>query len=659
MRPNASALAAALGAFVLTLAFSPAVAAGLQPLDTIVPSEIHDLNLQPIGRLPGTQVLKLSIGLPIRDREGLARFVADVSDPASPNYGHYLTRDEFTAAYGPTNEAYQAVVDFARSNQLEVTATFGNRVVVSVQGSVADIENALHVRMMVYQHPSENRTFFAPDAEPTLDLATPIQGIQGLTDFVLPHALVHPTGSLQSPQPQDGSGPGGGYMGNDFRHAYVPGYTSNGTGQKVGLLEFDSGFYQADISYYETLAGLPNTTITPVLIDGYGGGGGGGGNVEVSLDIEMAISMAQTLSEVRVYEGDQTDDILSAMVNDTSVLQFGASWTYSIDGTSDVLWLEMGAQGQSFYNASGDGDAYVGSVSTPADDPNIISVGGTTLTMTSGGGAYVSETVWNWTHQGQDGVGSSGGISTRYAIPIWQEGVNMTGNQGSNFKRNLPDVGMTADNVYVRYHNGRNTTVGGTSCATPLWAAFTSLVNELGAANGHAAMGFINPAVYLIGKGQYGTCYFHDTTTGDNTWSRSPSKFHAEPGYDLCVGWGCPTTDLVYGLVQIGNNCQQFSSSVGAGPAVKNATALVMPNPAPGRCTVSFDVASAGPVRVEVLDVGGRVIRSLANGSMAAGPHSLAWDGRDETGRALGSGVYLARILSGNGAATEKVILAR
>ncbi len=647
-----------LGAIVWAVSALPA-AASLQPLSGTIPGAIKDLNLQPIGRLPADQTLNLAIGLPVRDQDGLIRFVAGVSDPSSPDYGHYLAPGQFAAAYGPTAGDYQAVIDFARANQLAVTEIVDGRLVVGMRGTVAAIEKAFHVRMMVYQHPTENRTFYAPDVEPALDLAAPVQDIQGLSDFVLPRALVHPTGSLQSPQPQDGSGPSGGYMGNDFRHAYVPGYTSNGTGQKVGLLEFDSGFYQADITYYESLAGLPNTTVTPVLLDGYNGGGGGGGNVEVSLDIEMAISLAQTLSEVRVYEGDVTNDILGAMANDTSVLQFGASWGYDINTTSNNLWLQMAAQGQSFYNASGDSDAYTGPIQTPCDNPYIISVGGTTLTMTSGGGAYVSETVWNWTHDGDDGVGSSGGISTTYSIPPWQGGVNMSGNQGSNFKRDIPDVGMTADNVYVRYHNGRNTNVGGTSCATPLWAAFTALVNELGAANGHAAMGFINPAVYQIGKGQDESCYFHDTVTGDNTWSRSPSKFHAVAGYDLCVGWGCPTTDLLYGLIQISNNCQQFGSSVGANPAVKNAAALVLPNPAPGRCTVSFEVASAGPVRVEILDVGGRVIRSLADGSMAAGPHSVRWDGRDETGRTLGSGVYLARILSGNGVATEKVILAR
>jgi len=108
----------------------------------------------------------------------------------------------------------------------------------------------------------------------------------------------------------------------------------------------------------------------------------------------------------------------------------------------------------------------------------------------------VSETVWN---RGS-GVGSSGGISTTYAIPTWQQGLSMTANQGSTTFRNFPDVALTGENVYVLYNNGGSGTFGGTSCAAPLWAGFTALVNQQAVANGRATVGFINPALYTIGK---------------------------------------------------------------------------------------------------------------------------------------------------------------
>ena len=122
----------------------------------------------------------------------------------------------------------------------------------------------------------------------------------------------------------------------------------------------------------------------------------------------------------------------------------------------------MAAQGQSFFQASGDSDAYTGSqtldnssqATAPVDSTNITCVGGTTLTMNGAGVSWSSETVWNWNNSGQPNVGSGGGISTYYTIPFWQTNVSMAANSGSTVWRNIPDVALTADNVYVAYNNG-------------------------------------------------------------------------------------------------------------------------------------------------------------------------------------------------------------
>jgi hypothetical protein len=116
----------------------------------------------------------------------------------------------------------------------------------------------------------------------------------------------------------------------------------------------------------------------------------------------------------------------------------------------------------------------------------------------------------------------------------------MAANSGSSTYRNTPDVALTGDNVYVKYGNGSSGDFGGTSCAAPLWAAFTALVNEQNAAEGQTPAGFLNPALYAIGLGpNYDTC-FHDITTGNNTSSASPNNFYAVAGYDLCSGLGTP-----------------------------------------------------------------------------------------------------------------------
>src|SRR6185312_13777824 len=103
---------------------------------------------------------------------------------------------------------------------------------------------------------------------------------------------------------------------------------------------------------------------------------------------------------------------------------------------------------------------------------------------------------------------------------------------GSTTMRNVPDVALTGDNVYVVYGNGQSSAFGGTSCAAPLWAGFAALVNQQAALGGHPPVGFLNPALYAIGKSNpnYATI-FHDVTAGNNFSASSPGKFSATTGY--------------------------------------------------------------------------------------------------------------------------------
>ena len=500
-------------------------------------------NLAPINSLSETNRLNLAIALPLRNQAALSDLLRQIYDPASPNFHHYLTPEQFTEQFGPSQSDYQSVIAYAASNGFQVTATHANRLLLDVSAPVPVIERALHLKMHVYRHPTENRTFYAPDTEPTLDLAVPIVGISGLDDYALPHPrlVIQSLDNGQNNASNAGSGPSGTYMGHDFRAAYVPDTTLTGSGQTVGLLQFD-GYTSNDIAYYEQRNSLPAVTLTNVLLDGFTGyPTGSGGEVEVSLDIEMSISMAPGLSKIIVYEAGpygNWQDILNRMATDNLAKQLSCSWYIPNGGSdpvADGIWQEMAMQGQSFLNASGDDDAYTGLVPFPGDSPYITQVGGTTLSTTGPGGPWTSETVWNWGH----GIGSGGGISTQYPIQSWQTNVSMASNQGSTTMRNIPDVALTADNVYVRA-DGRDEDVGGTSCAAPLWAGFTALVNQEATASGHSTVGFLNPLVYAIGaKAAYATD-FHDTATGNNESSSSPNKFSAVTGYDLCTGWGTP-----------------------------------------------------------------------------------------------------------------------
>jgi Pro-kumamolisin, activation domain len=532
----------------------------LKTLPDHIPAVVTHLSA--IGTLPATNRLNLAIGLPSRDAQGLDDFLTQISDPSSPNYRHYLTPEEFTERFGPTEQDYQTVIDFAEQNGFTITGRHDNRLLLDVSGSVADIQKAFHVTLQVYRHPTEARDFYAPDVEPSVDASIPIADISGLNSYGSPHPKVVKIDSTGATPSGTGSGSGGTYMGYDFRDAYLPGVTLTGAGQMIGLVQFD-GFYANDITSYETAAGLPAVPLQTVLLDSFNGTpttGANSGNIEVSLDIEMAISMAPGLSKIVVFEGNPNsgyffpNDVLNAMANSNTISQLSCSWGWSggPTNTTDTLFKKMAAQGQSFFTASGDSDAFTSGSSskngadnpslanTPASSPYITTVGGTTLTTTGPGGSWSSETVWNWGLHSGSYVGSSGGVSSYYSIPTWQANVSMAANGGSTTQRNIPDVALTADNVLVNNGNGSSSTVGGTSCAAPLWAGLAALINQQSVTAGRSTIGFVNPAIYSLGKSTNYNAVFHDITTGNNVWPSSPNNFYAASGYDLCTGWGTP-----------------------------------------------------------------------------------------------------------------------
>ena len=539
---------------------SSAIAQQRQALSGHVPQAVKSLNLQPLTRLAATNVLHLAIGLPFRNQAALGQLLQQIYDPASPNFRHYLTSEQFTAQFGPTVADYQAVIDFAQTNGLTVTGQHASRSLLDVVGTVANIEKMFNVTLLVYPHPTENRNFYAPSVDPSVALAVPILHISGLDNYALPH----PNSRVK---PLAGTA-GGVYLGNDFRAAYVPGVSLKGTGQSVALLEYD-GYYAIDITNYLLLAGVPSMTLTNIPING-GPITPGGGDGEVSLDIEMAIAMAPNLTQILVYEGTNGVTpwvtILTQIADDNLAKQVSCSWSGGgPDPSSEQALVKMAGEGISFFNAVGDNDAFISAIGFPSDSTNVTECGGTTLSTTGPGGSYLSEIVWNWGTSNPSGGdwGSSGGVSTYYSIPPWQQGVATTPNQGSSTMRNVPDVALTADNVYVTYNDGGAGSFGGTSCAAPLWAAFTALVNQQAAANGAAPVGFLNPALYAIGKGpKYAYC-FHDITVGSNKWyPGSRSKYSAVPGYDLCTGWGTPNgANLIYALLSLASGSPYIVSA--------------------------------------------------------------------------------------------------
>ncbi len=230
-------------------------------------------HLQPVGRLPASTNLQLAIGLPLRDPEGLTNFLRQLYDPASTNYHHYLTSEQFTERFGPSQKDYQTVIAFLEANGFKVIATHPNRLLVDVTGSVAAIERTFRVTLRLYPHPTEQRTFYSPDVEPSVPSGVPILDISGLENFMPPRPMDFrrrpgPEGSAAKGYDDGstvayatGSGPGGDFIGADFRAAYAPGVTLTGVGQTIGLFEFGP-YFTNDITLYQQRAGSYYVVVT-------------------------------------------------------------------------------------------------------------------------------------------------------------------------------------------------------------------------------------------------------------------------------------------------------------------------------------------------------------------------------------------------------------
>ena len=519
-------------------------ASGLQHMHNTVPAAVSTAKL--VGPTLRLQKMDVSFQLPLRNLEALTNTLADIYNPASPNFHHFLSQPEFTERFGPSQSDYDAVVAFAKAHHLDVIHTLSNRLGVTVHGTVFDVQSALHVQLNEYQHPTENRIFRSPDREPSLDLAVPLSAIAGLDTFYTAKPKSHyapvtlPANGTTQQNALTGSGPSGLYGGLDFRKAYCPGITNTGAGQSLGLVELQTGYLQSDITAWENLFGLPNVTVTPVLIDGFGGAPSSQGQLECTLDIQMAISMAPGLSSVRVYEANSIYvDSVNTMASENLCKTLSSSWGWTGGASLDPALLEMAAQGQSFFDASGDSGAYApgATLYQPDGDPNVTMVGGTSLT-TSGTAteSYVSEAAWGL---------SGGGIASGVTIPSWQQGVATSANYASTTLRSFPDVAMNSTNIYT-IENGTGYQVYGTSASAPLWAAYVALANQLAASKGLPPVGFLNPTLYAMGKGSNAIPYttlFHDIVGGNNG---SATQYPAVTGYDLVTGWGSPNTSSLF-----------------------------------------------------------------------------------------------------------------
>ena len=354
------------------------------------------------GRLPGEATLGLTMTLPVRDTAALGRSVRDLSNPRSPSYRHFLTPAQFANRFGASEAEYGAVASWARAQGLRVT-THTNRLVLEVEGSVASLEAALDVRFHAATRP-DGTAFHTPDRAPSLALAVPIAGIEGLDNYV-PRRVMTAVASV-------GTGPvfthsdgtqSASVTAVDLRNAYLgeeAGLT--GAGQNVGIIApLNTCFAQSDISAYASFNGLKGTLPVQTGLGDPSCAAGKYPATELTMDIEMVTSMAPAAQIVEApsfqYFADRGD-----------VPQITSSYYWSLASSEVTALSQLAAQGQSVFISSGDNGAFTTQNPEPdgfldtkdaqlldasfGDMPFTV-VGGTALFMD--GSAYDHEEGWN------------------------------------------------------------------------------------------------------------------------------------------------------------------------------------------------------------------------------------------------------------------------
>ena len=544
-----------------------ATASGQHGLQQLTGYVTPDLTAAPVlGPLPPSTTVSLAIGLPLSDAQGLQTYVQQISDPTNSGYRQNRTLDSLTGQYGPTTASYNALVAWAQSKNLTIGTMYSHRLLLTVSGTAAAVEQAFYVNLDSALRP-DGSSFYKLDRDPSVDLsaATATLGrVAGLDSFFVPVIA----GGTQSS--------GTAYASINLRNAYVPTSGLTGAGQSVGIMAY-GGYNHSDVAQYESMTGLPSDPSTcgmstpgsaPCLVDVMENGFTGpinGYSQEATADIDMAIAMAPGLKSVVVFEGDPSaaacvsgDKIIADMLMRTDIKQFTSTISFCVSDETSLFDMMAGAR-QTFVVPSGDhgGGIFQGSTALAFNvwsDNKVVNVGGTILTMNGAGASWASEQAWLYSGGGVENFGDTcpagctpgtmGCPST--CIPSWQNGIATSQNGASSTYRNNPDVAMPAQNIFMVY-KGSSTGYCGTSVSAPLWMGLTALVNQQNATNGLPAAGFMTPALYAIGKSSAYASSFNDITSNSTTsqCTFSGASQPASSNYDLATGWGSPRAGLI------------------------------------------------------------------------------------------------------------------
>jgi len=495
---------------------------------------------QCLGPIDPNETLRVVVTLRRRSAHELDALIQRIAHQrAEP-----LPREEFAKRFAVAPEDFAKVEAFAREYELSVEQYDLAAAKAVLAGTVQHFQAAFGVELSHYEHPTlgrfRGRTGSITVPEEIAGVITAVLGLDNRPQ-ARPHFRLRPApGAIGARAAAQAFTPLQLAALYDFPDG-------DGAGQCIGLIELGGGYQTSDLSRYFSSLGVPAPQVVSVSVDGARNSPSGdpsGADGEVTLDIEIAGAIAPK-AKIAVYFAPNSDagfvDAVSHALHDSthnpSVLSISwgapeSAWTaQAITSLNDTLQSAV-ALGVTICAASGDSGSNDGAatgteeVDFPAASPYALACGGTHLTASAGSKSIAREVVWN---DGSSGGATGGGVSTRFALPAWQEGLKATRVGGSAVplaNRGVPDVAADASPAtgYEVLIDGQSASVGGTSAVAPLFAGLIARIN----ARSGKTVGFVNAKLYQS------TRAFNDITSGNN------GGYAAAPGWDACTGLGSP-----------------------------------------------------------------------------------------------------------------------
>jgi subtilase family serine protease len=538
------------------------------------------------GMLPGSAPIRFDVVLRPRNPRALHALAVAVATRGSAQYRHFLSTAQFAAEFGRSPATIRQAEAALRNAGLTPGPVSTNDLVIPVATTVGQASASLHTSFKRYRLPT-GKIGYANTSAPRLpaDVAQITQAVIGLSNLATARwAPPMRAAARRAAATRAAAGPAApaastptackaavqaaknmhGWTYNQLARAYsltgLYGQGDRGRGTTVALFELDA-WSARDVASFQKCYGT-SVPVTSVSVDGGDGGGGPAPGVgEAALDIDTVIALAPKTS-LLVYGAPagnyalSTVDEYTAIVDDDAAEVVSASYGLceayvqaaypGLIAAENTVFTQAAVEGISVLAASGDtgsegclrvDNSKALGVLDPAAQPFVTAVGGAQLTKL---GPAPTERVWNQVNTGAGG----GGISRVWARPSWQKGRGVISKYSSDkpcgvtagYCREVPDVSASAadpDGYIIRWA-GTWLGAGGTSAATPLWAALIADIDSEQSPAIH--LGFLNPQLYSLPKGA-----LNDIKAGNNDFTRTHGvRYPATAGYDLGSGLGTP-----------------------------------------------------------------------------------------------------------------------